>query len=1071
MTAEEKEMMREAIRIQANFRGHQERKRLEKARRGREAKKPSPAKAESDHAPTLAEQKASAAADSAHKGEAELHRKASISSGAKRVRRASINAMYCAAHAIAEADEKMETYEMTLCFFPRDNLLRRKCVQLCESANFERFILLVIFFSSASLSFERPDLGMHEKSLLDRGLEPEFFLSQQMKNILFVCDWIFTTIFIVELLVKVIANGLAFGEKAYIKSWANVLDGVIVTTSVLNLVWGEGTEAVADGATTNGFGVMRVMRVLRALRPLQAMKRMRGMSQLVATLKDSVTAVAMVMGLIMFFSSTLAVLLSQLYGGTQWSCSDGPGEAIIAQVSTSFRSNFSTTMREDLTPWEHGCAGSFAAVGGVIGQRRWLNAEVNFDNFGNSLMTVLELLTLEDWPSIMAQVVSARGHHLSPQPNYRPHRVVVLFVIVLTGSFFLLNLFVGVVVTSYNTAKAAVEERLKDKKEKEKQLKLAKSLVQGSKALVTIHEGDSKLHQMLCEMVDSSTFEFAILGLIFLNVAAMACEHQGMSQAWRDGLGSANTAFTLLFIAEAVLKLGAHGARWYFDDGWNVFDFCLVSVSGVELVAAGWLPVSPTLARMFRVFKVARVVRVADKAKGLRNLILTFVQVVPYLLNIIILIVLLFFIYSVMGVSLFANVKWQLYIGRHTNFTSFWQALLTLLRTTTGEGWNGMMHNTMAQPPFCERELGNCGPLYVAPAFWLSFMLFTVYMALNLYIAVILNTFFDLTIDDGLRAPGSVPTASHVHDFQRVWAKYDPRGRGIVPGELLQSLLEDIKPPLMSAFASKRALILSAARKTQLQTPTVAERDFIDTARAGTYFHHLGELAHLHHANAYSRNAADNNKLVRFEQLLCFLIETEFGLHIAPRRKAHYSRYADRVASVVEGPRHDEEVRKLDEANQHKWARISAVTRDAQKGGGAAGSGCRSAADAFSSGAANPVSSDNGGDGSPGGGDDEGGTLLEVLTAAAMIQSHIRGRQLRRQWLAGGKVKTIARLMALSKDDEDGAEGGGEELSSDDLIRKARGEGLQLVEQSLTPQTTATEEPAEPDATAAAAEP
>eukprot|EP01048_Picozoa_sp_COSAG05_P023345 COSAG05_NODE_5017_length_1288_cov_5.077866_1_plen_78_part_10 len=69
------------------------------------------------------------------------------------------------------------------------------------------------------------------------------------------------------------------------------------------------------------------------------------------------------------------------------------------------------------------------------------------------------------------------------------------------------------------------------------------------------------------------------------------------------------------------------------------------------------MPVDPTVIRLFRIFRVARFVRLAEKAKGIKNLIQTFLETLPYLLNVSVLLAIFVFIYAIVGVNLFANVR------------------------------------------------------------------------------------------------------------------------------------------------------------------------------------------------------------------------------------------------------------------------------------------------------------------------------------------------------------------------------------------------------------------------------
>ena len=62
------------------------------------------------------------------------------------------------------------------------------------------------------------------------------------------------------------------------------------------------------------------------------------------------------------------------------------------------------------------------------------------------------------------------------------------------------------------------------------------------------------------------------------------------------------------------------------------------------------------------------------------------------------LLILFLFLFSVLGVSLFAEVKLQDTMDRHANFENFCRAILTLLRVATGEGWVGIMQDAARHP-------------------------------------------------------------------------------------------------------------------------------------------------------------------------------------------------------------------------------------------------------------------------------------------------------------------------------------------------------------------------------------
>jgi hypothetical protein len=83
----------------------------------------------------------------------------------------------------------------------------------------------------------------------------------------------------------------------------------------------------------------------------------------------------------------------------------------------------------------------------------------------------------------------------------------------------------------------------------------------------------------------------------------------------------------------------------------------------------------------------------------------------PALINVGSLLGLLFFMYAVLGVSIFGKVKPHkpLALNHRANFHHFGYAMLMLIRVTTGEGWNDVLRDTMVQPPHCDEEKDECG--------------------------------------------------------------------------------------------------------------------------------------------------------------------------------------------------------------------------------------------------------------------------------------------------------------------------------------------------------------------------
>jgi hypothetical protein len=147
---------------------------------------------------------------------------------------------------------------------------------------------------------------------------------------------------------------------------------------------------------------------------------------------------------------------------------------------------------------------------------------------------------------------------------------------------------------------------------------------------------------------------------------------------------------------EAVLKLVAFGVRTYFRDSGNIFDSVIVVISIISSVISLTLEFDFGASTTFiRALRISRVLKFVSKAKQIKVIIDTFTYTLPALTNIGGLLVLFLYIFAILGVFLFAEVKLQGYLEVHANFQSFGSAFLTLLRCSTGEAWNAIMLDTM----------------------------------------------------------------------------------------------------------------------------------------------------------------------------------------------------------------------------------------------------------------------------------------------------------------------------------------------------------------------------------------
>ncbi|XP_025902529.1 voltage-dependent T-type calcium channel subunit alpha-1G [Nothoprocta perdicaria] len=600
--------------------------------------------------------------------------------------------------------------------FPPHSRFRLMCNKIITHKMFDHIVLVIIFLNCITIAMERPKIEPHSAERI--------FLT--------LSNYIFTVIFLTEMTVKVVALGLCFGEKAYLKSSWNVLDGVLVLISVIDIL----VSMVSDSGTKI-LGMLRVLRLLRTLRPLRVISRAQGLKLVVETLMSSLKPIGNIVVICCAFFIIFGILGVQLFKGKFFIC-QGEDTRNITNKSDCAEASY-----------------------------KWVRHKYNFDNLGQALMSLFVLASKDGWVDIMYDGLDAVGVDQQPVMNYNPWMLLYFISFLLIVAFFVLNMFVGVVVENFHKcrqhqeeeeAKRREEKRLrrleKKRRSKEKQmadLMLDDVLMESSASAVQeaqckpYYSDYSRLRLLIHQMCTSHYLDLFITGVIGLNVITMAMEHYQQPKILDEALKICNYIFTVIFVLESVFKLIAFGFRRFFQDRWNQLDLAIVllSIMGItleEIEVNASLPINPTIIRIMRVLRIARVLKLLKMAVGMRALLDTVMQALPQVGNLGLLFMLLFFIFAALGVELFGDLECDDThpcegLGRHATFRNFGMAFLTLFRVSTGDNWNGIMKDTLRD---CDQE-STCYNTVISPIYFVSFVLTAQFVLVNVVIAVLMK--------------------------------------------------------------------------------------------------------------------------------------------------------------------------------------------------------------------------------------------------------------------------------------------------------------------------------------------
>ena len=338
-----------------------------------------------------------------------------------------------------------------------------------------------------------PDLNL---SFKNRSPTPPLPLpptrSEDKKALLRRFNIAFTVLFSIEAALKIIGQHL----RGYFSSSWNWLDFIIVIISIVSLA-----------VTSGNLRALRALRTLRALRALRAISRWEGMRLVVSALFRSIPSVANVLvvcGLIWLIFSIMGV---QLFGGMFARCLDADGERLPVAV----------------VPDRAACLAM--APNGTA----WVNTDINFDHVPNAILALFQVATFEGWIEVMASAVDARGIDRQPQQENQFAAYFYFVAFIVAGTFFTLNLFVGVIIDTF--------ARLKDQLERE-----------GKGLFLT--EGQQRYMEMVRKLTKSKPKAMVCTAGRRGGAGALRCLR---GQRWRPSLAAIAGGCILLFTLAVIL--------------------------------------------------------------------------------------------------------------------------------------------------------------------------------------------------------------------------------------------------------------------------------------------------------------------------------------------------------------------------------------------------------------------------------------------------------------------------------------------------------------------------------------
>ncbi|WVO12615.1 hypothetical protein L204_100220 [Cryptococcus depauperatus] len=567
------------------------------------------------------------------------------------------------------------------------------------------------------------------------------------------------SVLILEAVMKIIADGFIFAPNAYLLSLWNVLDLVILITLLINTI----TSLIFIG------GLSRVTRALKSFRVLR-------MITLFSVLRDTLHAVLFAGALKILDASIFMILYLipfaiwglNIFSGLLYYCNDD---------------NVSNLA---------GCIGEFSASSidsslSYLVPRVWANPTLNqsvwsFDSFRESILILFEIVSLEGWIDVMSSVMNIVGRDQQPQDQASQWNAIFLLIFNLFGGVIILTLFVSIIIKNFSTrsgnALLTTEQR--------QWVDLSKFIKAQTPSQLPKGRPRRPL-QAWCYDRAVNKNGFWTIGftmIYYLHILLLMMEDFSENLLDEIQLDWIFLCLTMLYAVDLLVRFYGLGFKSFRANGWNLFDLVVITGSfatTIPALQADIKGITPNQAnvQLQKLFLVSITLKLVQRISSLNQLFKTSVASLPAIGNLFLLWATLFVFYAILFLEVFGLTKMGNNSStRFQNYYSFGNALVMLAFMSTGEGWNGYMHDYTIQFPRCS-ESGNflnsdCGSAPGAYLLFISWNIVSMYIFLNMFTGVVVESFAYV-----YQLPGkSSLNREDMRAFKKLWAEFDTERAG-----------------------------------------------------------------------------------------------------------------------------------------------------------------------------------------------------------------------------------------------------------------------------------------------------
>ncbi|KAI8977429.1 Ion transport protein-domain-containing protein [Mycotypha africana] len=626
----------------------------------------------------------------------------------------------------------------SLFFFSEHNQFRYYCKKLVGSSRhgqaekrnfFNWFVMICVFVSILMVILDEPSTRLLRQDT-------------SKQDVYDMIELILSVIFVIEVSIRIIADGLLLTPNAYLRNHWNQLDLCVI---LLNI----GTIFMSTEEVPRGIGTFRSLRILRLIRYFNGVREIFvSLFYAFPLMFDALVFTALVL-------LPFAIYGVNLFGGLMWTCND---------ESVSNRSE---------------CIGEFTVDIGALNDltilvpRAWQNPQngfISFDDFPHALQHLFSLTSTEGWVDSMFSAMSTpMDPDIQPVFDWRSRTIYhgifyIIFMIISQGT---IQLFVGVIIEKFKERNGITTLTTAQRQYSDLQRLLA-----SIRPTIKVFRPKSKIRQICYDLVKEKNGKFNRLMMVL---------------------------------------------------------YCLVMVA----------------------------FRLGEGVDALQTLYNTIAKSAPSIIQVSAVFMVSMCLFAMLFMEFFGLTKYGIYGNAHANFRNYGNALLMLIRATTGEAWNAIIVDYSVQFPNCNKSDDffetDCGSPFWSYFLFDMFYIVCTHIFLNLFTAVIISN-FEYTYETRTRF--TKITKSDLRMFKEAWADIDPNGTGYIQKNDVVALLRKLTGPFRIQIYDDRHSISNILKVGKADT-TNFRTSMNDFQSPDSYY----ELAEFSAAREF--NLPEINKLLQ----------------------------------------------------------------------------------------------------------------------------------------------------------------------------------------------------------------